>query len=193
MRLVLAFSLFGLLASCSGDSSSVMSSWGDETGGALGGGAGGSTGGRGGSAAGGQSGIAGKGGSGGSGGVATTTIPTGGTAGNVTVQGGARDGTNAQCVATSSGGGCPVGGTLLRCLQGPCATALSGCFQGTSGPCAAYAACMFSCPCDSGRSSCELNCLNDKGTGDEKCSPHIVDLAACLSLNGCAQTACLIN
>jgi hypothetical protein len=187
MRLLLAFSLFGLLAACSGDSSSVMSSWDDDTGGA-----GGSIGGRGGSASGGQ-GSVGKGGSGGSGGVATTTVPTGGMAGNIVVPGGARDTSNAQCVSTSSGGGCPVGGTLLKCLQGPCASAVSACYQGTSGPCAAYATCMFNCPCDGRRSACELTCLNDKGTGDEKCSPYIVDLAACLSLNGCVQSACLIN
>jgi hypothetical protein len=189
MRLVLAFSVLGLLAACSGDSSSVMSSWDDDTGGTWAGGAGG----RGGAVSGGQSGSVGKGGSGGTGGVATTTIPTGGMAGNIVVPGGARDSVTAQCVSTSSGGGCPIGGTMLRCLQGVCATALSGCFQGTSGPCAAYATCMFNCPCDAGRSACELTCFNDKGTGDETCGPHIVDLAACLSLNGCAQSACLIN
>lgn len=180
MRLLVAFSLFGLLAACSGDSSSVLSSWNDETGGVGGGlvGAGGS---------------AGKGGSGGSGGVVTTTVSTGGTAGNITVRGGARDATTAQCVSTSSGGGCPIGGSLLRCLQGPCASALAGCFQGTSGPCAGYATCMFNCPCDSGRSLCETNCLTDKGSGDDTCGPHLLDLSACLSVNDCLQSACLVN
>lgn len=177
MRLVSALLLFGLLAACSGDSSSIMSTWNDDTGGA------------GGSAAGGQGGSPGLGGSGG----VTTTIPSGGTAGVVAVQGGARDGMNAQCVATSSGGGCPVGGAFLGCLQGSCAEALRKAYQGTSGPCAAYAACMFNCPCDSGRSGCELTCFNDKGIGDETCSPRLLELLTCLSMDGCAQPTCLIN
>jgi hypothetical protein len=190
MRLVLAFSLFGLLASCSGDSSSVMSSWDDETGGALGGGAGGSMGGRGGSAAGGQGGLAGQGGSGG---VATTTIPTGGAAGNITVPGGARDAVTAQCISTSSGGGCPIDSTSLQCWKGPCGAAVSACFKGTSGPCADYAACLFNCPCNAGRSNCEFACLSDKGTGDEKCTPFLNDLGVCLSANSCVKMACLVN
>jgi len=176
MRLFVALSLFGLLAACSGDSSSVMSPWSDETGGVGGGAAGGSP---------------GRGGSGGNGGVATTTAPAGG--GAVIVKGGSRDATTAQCISTSNGGGCPVDTALLQCLQGPCGSYLSACFQGQTGPCAGYAACMFSCPCDSGRSNCELTCLTDKGTGDEICSPHIMDFIACWSLNSCPKPACLLN
>lgn len=180
MRLFVALPLLGLLVACSGDSSSVMSSWSDETGGQGAGGAGGWS-------DGGSGGRAGAGGTGG-------TVSTGGTSGDsILVRGGKRDLITAQCTATSNGGGCPVDTKLLSCLQGPCGSYLSACFQGTSGPCGDYAVCMFNCPCDSGRSTCESACLSDKGLGDEKCSPKIVDLLACWSSNGCATPSCLLN
>jgi hypothetical protein len=180
MRLLVAFSLVGFFAACSGDSSSVMSSWNDETGGQSGG------------ATGGSSGAGGRAGAGGNGGAVTTS--TGGVSGDsIVVRGGTRDPITAQCTATSNGGGCPVDTSLLSCMQGPCGSSFSDCFQGTNGPCGDYAACMFNCPCDSGRSTCENACLSDKGWGSETCSPKMVDLLVCWSNNGCAVPTCLLN
>jgi hypothetical protein len=188
MRLFLAFSLFGVLAACSGDSSSVMSVWtDDDTGGSLG--------------AGGQSttstGTGGWVGSkGGSGGQATTVpAPTGGSGGSVvTVRGGTRDVATAQCLTTSNGGGCPADAAYLQCLKTSCASALAACYQaGASGACADFAACMFACPCDSGRSDCEYGCLTTKGYGDSKCTSRLGDLMGCGSLQGCATPICLVN
>lgn len=186
MRLLLAFSLFGMLAACSGDSSSVMSVWTDDSGGAVGS-AGSGTGGRVGSTTGAGGAIAVQGGTGGD-----ASAGTGGS-GVVTVRGGTRDVATAQCVTTGSGGGCPVDGTLLECFHGPCGSALANCFQGTTGPCADYATCMFACPCDTGRSDCENACFNDKAVGNATCKPHIYDLISCWSAKGCSTPICLIN
>jgi hypothetical protein len=176
MRLLVALSLFGLLAACSGDSSSVMSAWNDGDGGSAA-----ATGG-----SGGQS-VA-KGGSGG--GVTTSTGGSaGGIGGTVTVPGGARDAQTAQCTVTSAGGGCPVDSAFLQCLKGPCGSALSAAYQGNTGPCADYASCMFNCSCGAGRSACENDCFN-KAYSSSSCSPRMIDLMACWSLNNCAWPDC---
>jgi hypothetical protein len=180
MRLFLAFSLLGLMAACSGDSSSVMSSWNDEaTGGAAGTGGIASAGGSGGHV---------QGGSGGS-----VTVPSAGGAGggsSVVVRGGVRDSATAQCTVTSSGGGCAVDAALLSCVKDKCGNYLAACFQGTAGPCGEYAACMFACPCDSGRSACENLCLTDKGFGSDTCNPRMLDFLSCWSVNGCTLPTC---
>jgi hypothetical protein len=174
MRLLVAFSLLGLLAACSGDSSSVMSVWTDGDGGA------------------GSGGLSGSGGRGGSGG--QTTSAQGGSGGNTTgsinVRGGTRDVATAQCTTTSNGGGCPFTAADLECVQGPCGTYLRACYQGTTGVCADYAVCMQNCPCDSGRSTCESDCLQNKALSNGDCAMCALDLASCYSKNGCLLPNC---
>ena len=187
MRLLAIFSLLGLLAACSGDSSAVMSSWNDGAGGSSAGptGAGGhaplATGGTGGQ-------LTATGGSGGGLTIATGGI-AGGAGGAVAVPGGTRDVQTAQCTTTSSGGGCPSDSAFLQCLKGPCGSALAAAYQGNTGPCADFANCMFACSCGSGRSTCETDCLN-KALASSSCSPRIVDLLSCWSLNNCARPDC---
>ncbi len=183
MRLLAALSLAGLLAGCSGDSSAVMSVWND--GGSAGAGGARGQGGQG------PATTAGVGGAGGA------VVPTGGIAGSagvVVVPGGSRDVVTTQCTTTSSGGGCPADLAFLQCLTGPCGKSLAACYQGDSvaptGLCGPFAACMLTCPCDGGRSTCEAACLQNKGFGDADCSPCLGDLYSCWSKNGCAPPVC---
>jgi len=185
MRLLAAFSLLGLLAACSGDSSSVMSVWTDPEGAGTGGvvdpaGLGGRTG--------------ATGGQGGHGGATTIPISTGGSAGGATgsiaVRGGNRDVATAQCTSTSAGGGCPFTAADLQCVQGPCGSNLRACYQGPTGICGDYAACMLACPCDSGRSACESSCLQTKALSNADCASCALDLVSCYSKNGCVLPTC---
>jgi hypothetical protein len=184
MRLPTLLSLLGLLAACSGDSSTVMSIFDDAS---AGGGTGHGSGGSGGAA------TSGQGGSGGGG--VTIPVGSGGSGGSVSglvsVRGGTRDVATAQCTTTSNGGGCPADPAFLQCLKGPCGGKLADCYQsGSAGLCADYAACMLTCPCEKGRSTCESDCLQNKAATSETCGPCLVNFLACWSTNGCAPAAC---
>jgi hypothetical protein len=142
---------------------------------------------------GGSGGHTATGGQGGSGGV-TSAISTGGSAGGTTgtlaVRGGVRDVATAQCISTSSGGGCPFTAADLQCVQGPCGSNLRACYQGPSGICADYATCMLACPCDTGRSTCENGCLQTKAMSNPDCASCALDLVSCYSKNGCVLPTC---
>ncbi len=182
MRSLVAFSFFGLLAACSGDSSSVMSAWTDSDAAVPLGGSGGHI-------------TVATGGQGGKGGTVTIPISTGGSAGggisgSLVVRGGIRDVATAQCTSTSAGGGCPFTPTDLQCVQGPCGDNLRACYQGATGICADYATCMLGCPCDSGRSTCESGCLQTKALSNADCASCAADLVSCYSRNGCVLPTC---
>src|SRR5450759_935407 len=163
MRFLTSLTVFGLLAisACSGESSSVMSTWND-------GGAGGAAGGQGGQI------DPSSGGAGGSAGGS----PGGG---SIVVPGGTRDLQTTQCTSTS-GGTCAVPGSYLACLEGSCGAKLTACYysdgvsRAAGGVCQRYANCMLASPCNSSRTNCENSCMQNYASPNPDCSACLRNL-----------------
>ena len=167
---------------CAGDSSVVMSVWDDS-------GAGGVQSQTGGAGDGGQAGPA-QGGSGGNVATAGASGSNGGSTSSISVPGGTRDLTTTQCT-TTSGGTCPVPASYLSCVKTSCGADIAKCYasdgisRAVGGKCMSYANCMLACPCNSARSTCENNCLQNYATYDPDCSSCVLDLLTCFSRYGC--------
>jgi hypothetical protein len=130
------------------------------------------------------SGQGGQGGWGGQGGQNNNT-------GSISVLGGTRDLPTTHCTSTTGDGTCPVPDGYTSCIKGKCATSLTDCYysdgisSAVGGICRSYANCMLACPCDTGQSKCEDDCLQNYAATDPNCWTCLINFRDCSSHVDC--------
>jgi len=119
-----------------------------------------------------------QGGQGGQGGQYNNTGP-------ISVPGGTRDLPTTHCTSTTGDGTCSIPSGYSSCIEGKCATSLTNCYysdgisSAVGGICRSYANCVLACPCDTGQSKCEDDCLQNYAATDPNCWTCLIGFRDC--------------
>jgi hypothetical protein len=111
--------------------------------------------------------------------------------GSISVPGGTRDLSTTHCTSTTGDATCPVPDGYTSCIKGKCATSLTDCYysdgisSAVGGLCRSYANCMLACPCDTGQSKCEDDCLQKYAATNTNCWTCLINFRNCSSHVDC--------